>query len=195
MATVAISVTLAVAGLFFKEGLPKNALVKSVLFITLYIAFQLVIAAFAAIKGLKRTNCQAVAAIEYLPKDSEDEVAMQKRLAKALFERFSDLHSIGNRAITQMAIAHTALRNVCLGVALAIIVISFALFFRGPNNDVAATDQRIINQIRSDPDLADFLRGPRGERGEQGVRGEPGPQGDPGPACSPAQGSSVSPRD
>jgi hypothetical protein len=60
-------------------------------------------------------------------------------------------------------------------------LITFSLFLFSYLAKPGLTDtEKVIQQLRGDPKLVEFLRGPRGEKGEKGPQGERGPQGEKG---------------
>lgn len=76
--------------------------------------------------------------------------------------------------------------RACFLIAFSLIVGLFAVnyFTRTPANDA----KRIIQELRSDPQLLKLLQGPKGEKGDAGVKGDQGirgPKGDKGPRGSP----------
>lgn len=193
MASVAISVTLVVAGYLLGQVEPAaNAVfLLGISLAALYIAFQLVLAVRAAIIGLERSSIRALTSVQILPTESEDATSVKRRIVTTLLQQFGDLQEITNRSVTQMAIAHTALKNACIGVLIAILVLGVGVVWRSARQEDSAIEQRVIHRIRSDPGLADFLRGPRGLRGE---RGERGPQGDPGYLPTPTSDGNPAPQ-
>jgi len=177
MASVSISIAFAVLGMLFSElsGRSPRLWIGGLMLVALYVAFQLVVAAFAAIKGLARTGYRHLTVADVLPGDSEDDSAVESRIVAVNFSRHQTLRESVNRSVTQMAIAHTALRNACVGVAATVLLVSVSILFQPHANNDHLIEQKIINRIRSDRDLSDFLRGPDGPRGERGIQGEPYP--------------------
>lgn len=182
MASVAISVTFAVAGLVLAKSTPTTPLLFLVGLsgVALYVALQFRITVLAAVIGVQRAGATALTAADVLRDNEESRALYGKRIVEVLLTRFEDIQESTNRSVTQMAIAHTALRNACVGILFAIAILGTAIVWRsacGVDEDV---QQQIITEIRSDVGLADFLRGPRGLQGPPGPQGEPGEKGDPG---------------
>lgn len=201
MASVAISVTFAVAGLVFKETTATTPFlfVFSLSAVALYVGVQFMVTVLAAVRGVQRAGAMGLTAEDVFRNRDETKARYKKRIIGVLLVRLQDIDESTNHSITQMAVAHTALRNACVGVLLAIAILGTAVVWRSANSDGTDIQQKIIEKIRSDPNLADYLRGPqgpqgqpgqqgkrgeKGERGPKGERGEKGERGSPGPVTN-----------
>ncbi len=182
MASIAISVTFAVAGLVLAKSTPATPLLFLIGLsgVALYVALQFMITVLAAVTGVQRAGATGLTAAEVLRDNEESKAIQDKRIVEVLLKRFIDIHESTNRSVTQMAIAHTAMRNACVGIFAAIVILGTAVLWRSANDVDEDLQQQIIKEIRSDASLADFLRGPRGLQGPPGPKGEKGEKGDPG---------------
>lgn len=182
MAAIAISVTFAMAGLVLNKStidLPSLFII-GFMFTAFYIALQFIFTVQAAVKVIQRVNVTALNAVDILCDNGENNAARTKRIIEILIKQFEDLQESTNKSVTQMAIAHTALRNACWCVLVSIVVLGGAVVWKNTHEANVDIEQHIINRIRCDNSLADFLRGPKGIQGPEGYKGERGEKGDKG---------------
>jgi len=147
-------------------------------FLAVYIVLQLLAAVLAAVRGVARRGYLEPLLEDFLPSPGESKEELSKRQMTALLECLDDHHVVNSRRVDQMAIAHRAIENF-LGGMLVFVLYLVALSFSTSHE--ASVEQKVIQHLRSDPQLIDLLRGPRGLPGKDGVGGPPGQQGRPGP--------------
>ena len=133
----------------------------------LYLSAQIICSTLAGVRGLRR-SAWLRPGIEDLVSDA----TITSERARSTCERYQQTELNVNSKVTQMAVAHTAIRNFAVGSA-AIAVLGFAaVLFQTPGSAAAEA-------IRKDVELQRLLRGP------QGSPGPPGPPAAAAPAQSP----------
>lgn len=142
--------------------------------ITLYIVLQLFFAIRASLRGLYVKSTTTLDYDEVFPKVDENAKAQACRVVKVYLEAIYEQQAKADEKASQLKVAHEALRNFLLGVAALAITLTIATFF--PSDK----ERDAIRALRSDPNLMELLRGPKGEMGPPGKQGNIGPQGPPG---------------
>jgi hypothetical protein len=131
-----------------------------------YLAAQLCSAILAAIRGLSRRNYQVDTVKSILPSPDDDRPTHLLRRIGACFELLSEHRTNTNDKVTQMAVAHRAMKNF-LWFLLAI-----ALLGAGYSATVSHKGV-LIETIKNNRELQDLLRGPQGPPGTPGPRSSP----------------------
>ena len=131
----------------------------------LYLAIQLCSAIIAALHGLERRAYLSTTTLDFLPlPNGEARSACLRRRIGSCLSLLADHRSLNNEKVTQMAVAHCALRNfLWFLVALALLGTYGAVKSSSHGDD-------LIEKLRQNHKLQELLRGPQGP---------PGPKGDP----------------
>jgi hypothetical protein len=142
----------------------------------IYLTVQLGSAIFAAVRGLARRHYYSESAPEILPTATEVHPAYLKRRIRSRSEELIDRQERNNEKVTQMAVAHQALKNFVVALLLFAVVGTLYGVRASGSNDT-------IELLKKNKQLLELLRGPEGN---PGVPGPPGPKGDPGKSTSSA---------
>lgn len=111
-------------------------------------------------------------------------------LKGGLVNQYMDcVRSIDSRTDYLVDVYRTA--RFFLSSAIAIVVLLFVIQVATARSSNASD---IIRELRSNPELIELLRGPKGESGPSGERGLTGPQGATGPAGPPGPQGERGPR-
>jgi hypothetical protein len=131
---------------------------------SLYLTLQVCSAILAAVRGLGRRNYVELDPDDVLPSDGEATADHMRRQMAACITVLANNQEENNRKVTQMAVAHRALKNFVFGFLFLALLASYY--------SVAATGRDdLVQRVRSSHELQDLLRGP------QGIPGPPGPTG------------------
>jgi hypothetical protein len=123
--------------------------------------------------GWEQVTCVTQADVELSPDD----------LKKSLINEHLGCQVATDNRTDYLADIYKVAR-ACFLCAFFLIVILFAAnYFR---NKDPVDDKRLIRELRSDPELLNLLKGPKGDSGAAGPKGERGPKGAPGPKGDPA---------
>ena len=160
------------------ENLPSLAAIP-VIAVMVYAAIQLLAAVRSAIRGLERRSYEHLRPAEVMPSAQESSQEYQLRMAKAYTRTALQHQCVTNDKVSQMAVAHVALRNF-VGAVFTLVVGLGAVLLLTPSGDTVTN--RVLRELRSDSELIEVLRGPRGLRGAMGPQGPSGQKGDKGPA-------------
>ena len=168
----------------------------TILLATGYCLLQLVGILFATWRGLRRRSFSVLSIADLTPTWTATDTARVLNVIQSDVRRCHEHQQAGNEKVTDLAIAHTALRNFLVGLLVLFVA---SVTFPPTTESIESRVQRVIEEIERHPNILDALRGPQGEvgpQGPQGVRGSPGepgpagPQGPPGPKGEPeSQGS------
>ncbi len=192
LTSVAAAVTLGIMtiGLGKEESL-RPAFIRDVaIVLSLYAVLQLVCAIRAAVEGLERRAYPDFSGSDLLPGANEGRSDHARRAMKTFLEGAYDCRTVNMDKVGRMAIGHRAFRNFLVGVGLLAALLSLVSLW---SQQSGSTDGDLIRRLRSDPQLIELLRGPKGEPGPQGLpgergqRGEKGTRGPQGPAGKPGQ--------
>src|SRR5450631_1465908 len=172
MSSIAGSV--GIAGLFLGTGglshIQSGSLRWLVTAVGCYLILQICAAMLDAVRGLSRRGYLYFSLLDLLPTLGEPRATFLRRKAESVLEVLSDHELQNNKKLTQLAMAHCALRNFLCGL-LVFTVIGAVSMFR------AGTGDELMDRLKKNHDLYELLRGP------QGIAG---PKGDPGlPAAAP----------
>lgn len=133
----------------------------------LYLNLQVVCSTIAAIRGLSRATWVAPSIEDIVPASVVDPRELDLRIAKQNCKRQQRAERNINYKVTQMAIAHTAIRNFAVGSALIAILGFAAVGLRRPGAAAAKT-------ISNDTEIQRLLRCPQVLPEPAGSKGEPG---------------------
>ncbi len=143
----------------------------------LYVAAQLVRIALSSLGGLERASYLGLVPNDILPVTDKDQLTRRKLHLKHLVLLLEQHKSVNDRKLNAMAVAHRAMRNYLVGVAL-LGFLGLAAHMGGSHQEAS----ELVRELRGDPQLIELLRGPQGPRGEKGPEGPQGPRGPQGPA-------------
>lgn len=147
----------------------------------LYLVVQIGLAVRASLRGLERRGYIAAQASEVVPSTGETRSAYLRRQISLSIRRLADVRSHNNDKVSQMALAHCAMRNFVTGLMLlAAIGTGFAIPMKNPTDN-------LIQTLEQNKALYEMLRGP------EGPKGDPGPTGPAGPVAEPKLQSSPRP--
>ncbi len=133
----------------------------------IYLVLQICSAMFAAVRGLSRQSYDGLTFSDVTPTQTESEQAYLLRRCQRALQIISDHYVVNNSKVTQMAVAHCAMRNFLWGLLLFAIIGGYASTQVSPKDD-------LVDTIKKNHELTELLRGPQGEEGKVGPRGEPG---------------------
>jgi len=149
-------------------------IVVSVVGLTVYTAGQLACALIAALRGLSRRQYPLLTAVDLFPEKSAPAHEYAKRTIIAYVTTTDGHQAVNSEKVGMMAVAHVALRNFIIAALALTILLSIAI---ATSAGGGALEERVIRQLRSDPELIELLRGPRGPAGPIGPPGPPGRRG------------------
>lgn len=132
----------------------------------LYLTTQLCAALLAAVRGLSRKGYLAATATDILPSSGERRPVLLRRRIDECLNMFWDHQEINNQKVTEMAVAHRAMKNFLW--ALLLIAALGAVY-----GAVARYEDPLVERVKKDRELQELLRGP------QGLQGPPGPTSAP----------------
>jgi len=136
---------------------------------TLYAAVQVCWAILAAVRGLGRRNYIAPTASDILPSSEEGRAAFVRRQIAFCAQRLQDGRLQNKAKVDQMALAHCAMRNFIVGLAILTMLGTASAIVRRPSDT-------LIQTLRTNQELNELLRGPQGPKGDSGMAG---PKGEP----------------
>lgn len=136
----------------------------------LYLSAQIICATLAAVKGLGRATWLRVGLSDLVEAAAEGPVTTARNRAALCCQRYHSTDRTINFKVTQMAIAHTAIRNFAVGSVILAVLGMLVVVLQTPGETAAKA-------IKNDTEIQKLLRGP------QGPSGPPGPPGPPGPAA------------
>jgi hypothetical protein len=152
----------------------------AILLTTGYCLLQLIRILFAALHGLGRRSFSLLSIADLAP----TWMGTNTDLLKVIQSKARQSHEhqqAGNEKVTDLDIAHTALRNFLIGL-LALFAVS--IIFLPATESIERRVERVVEAIERHPRILDILQGPQGEVGAQGPQGLQGPPGDTGPRGS-----------
>lgn len=175
MGLTSVVASITFGALTFRAGTgfqyPQNWAVWVAAAITLYIVLQLICAIQAALTGVGVRGSAAVNYDDTIPRLQEEKHAHAKRVLHRYLKCLHDQQKNNDARVSQLMVAHVALRNFLFGVAvLTVAVIAATLIPSSKEKD-------IVKELRSEPALYDALRGPKGDPGPQGPPGKDGKDG------------------
>lgn len=158
-----------------------------------YVVLQLLAAVFAAVRGLARRSYLQPGPEDLLPDAGESRIDFIRRKIGSCLRAYDDHATINSGKVEQMALAHRGIQNFLGGMLILIVLLTASSFLWTRKESL---EEKVIQKLRSNPDLIELLRGPRGLPGERGFPGSMGPrglQGDPGPAGPPGPKGDLGP--
>jgi hypothetical protein len=179
LSSITTAITFGIFSGVFEKGLAFASEWQGpiVLGILAYVGLQLVRATSAAVAGLRRRNYLQLEPYDLLPEPGELPPATTKRIINLRLDCFLDDQERNNDKVTQMEVAHVALRNSFAGLTILILLMFGISAIGVPGKPLEA---RVINRLRGDSDLLEKLRGAPGPQGPSGPQGERGADGQPG---------------
>jgi len=137
----------------------------------LYLSLQIISSTLAVIHGLKRASWISASIDDYIgsPISSSTAGPSEQYRPTALrnCKRLLQMEENINKKVTQMAVAHTAIRNFASASVLIAALGCVAVFMQQPGSAA-------VKAIRTNPDLQKLLQGPQGPEGPRGPKGDPG---------------------
>lgn len=160
-ATLLFSGILAIANGTLGEA---NYIVRSAAVLCIfYLSAQIVVSTLAAVRGLSRTAWLRQGVEDLMPATGDQVEANRLKAQNACKRYFVSDHAI-NFKVTQMAVAHTAVRNFAVGSALfAALGLCIVL--------TQTRESALSKTIQKDTRLQQLLRGSPGVPGPQGPAG------------------------
>ena len=122
---------------------PQVPMYIAMLFV-FYISINLICSLLATVKGLKRRDYKQLILSSIMPKQTEDEKTYKIRINKSYLSNMQWNEWVINKKVTQMAIAHVALRNVLFGAVGVILSIVAIVSIQALTSAPPATDQSFI---------------------------------------------------
>jgi hypothetical protein len=161
---------------------PRTRTLLPVLLLILlaYLVIQLVCAMLAAVRGLERRSYAALTCSQVLPADGESPKTYHQHQLEQVVDVLLDNREQNNEKMTQMAVAHCALKNFIAGLAVFAVLAGVHRILEQPNDE-------LIARLKADRALRELVRGPQGSPGATGPRGPTGPTGPQGPAGEPGR--------
>jgi hypothetical protein len=133
---------------------------------SLYLTLQVCSAILAAVVGVGRRSYLVATAADVLPQSGETLSTHQRREISGCLKALSESYTQNNAKVTQMAVAHEAMKNFFGGLLIVALLGTWQTFHSPPQDS-------LLDRLKTDHDLRELLRGP------QGPPGIPGPKGDP----------------
>jgi hypothetical protein len=127
-----------------------------------YLSLQIICSTLAAVRGLARTTWLRPTIDDLVANEASDLTSVNRERAISACKRYQGTDRNINTKVTQMAIAHTAIRNFAIGSVTIAFLGLFAVLLQQPGNATATA-------IRKDADLQKLLRGPQGPVGPTGA--------------------------
>ena len=103
----------------------------------LYLSLQIVSSTLAAIQGLKRASWISVSTDKYIGSPTVGPTEQQRLSALRNCERLLQMEENINKKVTQMAVAHTAIRNFASASVLIAVLGCVAVFMQQPGSAAA----------------------------------------------------------
>jgi len=146
----------------------------TILLTTGYCLLQLIRILFATLHGLRRRSFSVLSITDLSPTwagmDTENFLKVVQSEVKHCYEN----QHAGNKKVTALDIAHTALRNFLFGLLTLFIAL---IMFPPMTESIERSVGRVIEEIERHPHILDYIKGPQGEVGPQGPQGIQGPPG------------------
>ena len=139
-----------------------------------YLILQLISAMHAAVCGLERRSYDTLPLTDILPNGNEVQNHHVRRQIQQYFSILVQHQDQNNAKVTQMAVAHRAIKNFVGGLLIfAILASTYRL--------VTPSSDELVNRLKTDHVLRELLRGPQGQTGLAGPMGPPGVSAAPAP--------------
>jgi len=136
-----------------------------------YLSLQIISSTLAAIRGLGRATWIGSSIEDFLSPLGTGQAEQNRQAALRNCKRYLQMEDNINKKVTQMAVAHTAIRNFAAASVLIAVLGCGVVLFQQPGSAAAKA-------IRTNPNIQKLLQGP------PGIAGQPGPKGDPGESYS-----------
>lgn len=136
-----------------------------------YLALQICCALLAALVGLGRRGYEMPTPRNIFPAAEESSAFHERERITNCLRILADHQQRNNDKVTQMAVAHRAMKNFLVALILFAAIGTAAAIRAKPSDDA------LIEALKKDHELNEMLRGPQGVKGDQGPAG---PKGDPG---------------
>jgi hypothetical protein len=132
-----------------------------------YLSLQIICSTLAAILGLGRASWIGRSIEDYVANSAVEPVEQHRQTALRNCKRLLQMEDNINAKVTQMAVAHAAIRNFASASVLIAVLGCFAVLLQQPGNTAAKA-------IRANPDIQRLLQGPPGPQGPRGPKGDTG---------------------
>ena len=166
-----ITSSLLIGGIFaiVNGGLSDSS--RSVRFVAcaalVYLSLQIISSTLAAIRRLGRASWIGRSIEDYVSCSALGPAEQHRKTALRNCRRLLQMEDNINAKVTQMAVAHTAIRNFASASVLIAVLGCAAVLMQQPGSAA-------VKAIRTNPDLQKILQGPPGPKGPQGPKGDPG---------------------
>ena len=107
-------------------------------------------------------------ATDVLPGIDEELSVHCRRQISVCFDTLDQNRTLNNEKVGEMAVAHRAMTNFIWGLFLVAVAGCFMLWLHAPETNV-------VEQLKTNQNLRELLRGPRGEPGPAGICQVPPP--------------------
>jgi hypothetical protein len=132
-----------------------------------YLILQLVCAMLAGVRGLERRAYDTMPCTDLLPSGNEASTDYCRRQIQQFFAILVQNQDQNNAKMTQMAVAHCAMKNFIGGLMIFAVLAGIHHVVERPSNE-------LVNRLKTDHVLRELLRGPQGQPGPAGPKGPPG---------------------
>jgi hypothetical protein len=143
-----------------------------------YCLLQLSRILFATLHGLRRCSFSVLSIADLSPTWAGTDTEHFLKVVESEIRHSHEHRDVGNKKVTALDIAHTALRNFLFGLLALFIAL---IMFPPITESIERSVERVIEEIERHPHILDALQGPQGKVGPQGLQGFPGPPGEAGP--------------
>jgi len=151
----------------------------------LYLSLQIVCSTIAAVRGMARLTWEYLSVDNLVPFAGIASQEFERQLATQTCRQFIRTQKNVNYKVSQMAVAHTAIRNFAVGSALIAVLGLIGVSTQRPGSAAGKA-------IRGDAEIQKLLRGAEGPPGPAGPVGPRGKAGSPGrvvkPCCAKKSG-------
>jgi hypothetical protein len=142
-----------------------------------YLALQICCALRAAVSGLGRRGYDAPTARNIFIASGESPIVHTREQIANSLKILANHQQRNNEKVSQMAVAHCAMRNFIVALVLFAAIGTVAAVGTKPPEDA------LIQSVKKNHELNEMLRGPQGPKGDPGPVG---PKGDPASSIAPA---------
>lgn len=150
----------------------------TILLTTGYCLLQLIRILFATLHGLRRRSFSVLSIADISSTWAGTDTEHFLELVKSEVKHSHEHQHAGNKKVTALDIAHTALRNFLFGLLALFVAL---IMFPPRSESIERSVGRMIKEIERHPHILNALQGPQGEVGPHGPQGLPGPRGETGP--------------
>lgn len=163
----------------------------TILLTTGYCLLQLIRILFATLHGLRRRSFSVLSIADLSPTWTGLDTEHLLKVVQSEVRHNHEHQQAGNEKVTDLNIAHTALRNFLFGLlALFATVIAYPSVTESVERGV----ERVIEEIERHPHILEAIQGPQGRAGPQGPQGQAGPQGPQGLQGQPGETGPTGPQ-